>query len=331
MNRVIVADLPGLPEKLRGKTGYGLLSAEALAALIKPHRAALHVPPEVPDRDLPRRLDEVLFNGWGDEVLTVTSIASAFACRLAYLLATLKRGDAVNRAARPEWDDSYWEFWSGIKHVILGGGLVSGILGGVAAQLAEETILPGLGVRDLRVEVSKFGAQLPLYGIARRAPLDCRRAYVLDFGGTAVKRGRAIYGENELLALEELPALPMKARKPTVLFKFLVDTMANAKVDHDGVILASLATYLDDNGHIQAGERGIYGELAQTSTNLQAELTAAVSKKLRKPVTVRLFHDGSAAATVYAGMPRCAVVMMGTALGIGFPPPTNEGLRRMLS
>ena len=176
MNRVVVADLPGMPEKLRGKTGYQLLSAEALAALIKPHRESLGIPTDVPDSDLPRQLDQVLLRGWGDQVLTVTSIASAFASRLAYLLATLKRGDAVNRAARPEWDESYWAHWANIKTVILGGGLASGILGGVAAQLTEETILPSLDVHDLRIQPSTFGARLPLYGVARHAPkfLGCR-------------------------------------------------------------------------------------------------------------------------------------------------------------
>jgi hypothetical protein len=32
-------------------------------------------------------------------------------------------------------------------------------------------------------------------------------------------------------------------------------------------------------------------------------------------------HDGTSAAAAYAGAPHAAVIMMGTAMGIGFPPP----------
>ncbi len=329
MNRVVVADLPGLPEKLRGKTGYQLLSAEALAALIKPHREALRIAADVPDSDLPRQLDQVLLRGWGDQVLTVTSIASAFASRLAYLLATLKRGDAVNRAARPEWDDSYWAHWAHIKTVILGGGLASGILGGVAAQLAEETILPSLDVSDLRVQTSTFGARLPLYGVARYAPTTCRRAYVLDFGNTAIKRGRALYSEQELTAIEELPALPTTPRPPAELFEFMVETLADPQVEHDGVIRLCIAAYMDEDGHVQPDQLGLYGPLATVTTNLSADLSAAVSTRLGRTVSVRVFHDGTAAGIVYAGVPHGAVLMMGTALGIGYPPTTNDGLWRL--
>jgi hypothetical protein len=37
-------------------------------------------------------------------------------------------------------------------------------------------------------------------------------------------------------------------------------------------------------------------------------------------------HDGSAAALAFAGSPKTVVVMLGTAIGVGFPPDTNQNL-----
>jgi hypothetical protein len=39
-----------------------------------------------------------------------------------------------------------------------------------------------------------------------------------------------------------------------------------------------------------------------------------------------LLHDGLAAASVYAGRPRTAVLILGTAIGAGYPP-SKQGLR----
>jgi hypothetical protein len=45
---------------------------------------------------------------------------------------------------------------------------------------------------------------------------------------------------------------------------------------------------------------------------------------------VALIHDGTAAARAYAGEMRAAVITLGTALGVGFPP-TSGGLRPIAS
>jgi hypothetical protein len=39
-------------------------------------------------------------------------------------------------------------------------------------------------------------------------------------------------------------------------------------------------------------------------------------------------HDGTAAAHIYAGSTNAAVIVMGTAMGLGFPPPA-DGLCRL--
>ena len=47
------------------------------------------------------------------------------------------------------------------------------------------------------------------------------------------------------------------------------------------------------------------------------------------PAAVHLIYDGAAAAALHAGEHQSAVIMVGTALGVGFPPPGAVGLLRI--
>ena len=72
---------------------------------------------------------------------------------------------------------------------------------------------------------------------------------------------------------------------------------------------------------------GAYYQLRHITDHLQTALAQRVSDRLGEPIEVLLLHDGTAAATAYAGMEDTAVVMLGTALGIGFPPREQGYLR----
>jgi hypothetical protein len=84
-------------------------------------------------------------------------------------------------------------------------------------------------------------------------------------------------------------------------------------------VIASLACYMH-NGHPYPYDTGCYGRLQQLGDNLQAFLAMRLSERLNRPVNLQLVHDGVAAATVYAGAEQTAVLTLGTAIGIGFPP-----------
>src|SRR5512145_1212879 len=62
LNRVRVVDLPGLhvDAGVRDKTGYELISAMALAGMIREQAGALRLDPTSQDRDLNRALDSCL-------------------------------------------------------------------------------------------------------------------------------------------------------------------------------------------------------------------------------------------------------------------------------
>jgi hypothetical protein len=91
------------------------------------------------------------------------------------------------------------------------------------------------------------------------------------------------------------------------------------------IIVVSLACYLHE-GQPYLSEGGCYGRLQGLADNLQAHLADQISQRLGCPVYLRLLHDGSAAAAAYAGVENAAVIVLGTALGIGFPP-SEVGLR----
>ena len=88
-------------------------------------------------------------------------------------------------------------------------------------------------------------------------------------------------------------------------------------------MVASIASYVVD-GQPAAYDRGIYAQLRVISDNLGRWLAQHVGERLGHPVEIDLLHDGTAAARTYAGMAHAAVIMLGTALGIGFPPCTDE-------
>ncbi|MFC1976230.1 hypothetical protein ACFLXQ_07515, partial [Chloroflexota bacterium] len=328
LNRVQLIDLPGLtidPE-VKGKTGSGLVSATVLTQLIRQHSDELQLDPSMDDHELRLALDDC-FTGEQAIVRTAAeNVGRRIGRNMGYLLLALKRGDAINRAARSEWDDSYWTYWGKIKRVWLGGGLVSGRLGPAIEQHAL-AVFKEAGVDDYAISVSPYASALPSVGAARYAPPDCQTALVFDFGSTMIKCALAAYQDNRLTTLRRLPSYPTEWKKiiqalndPTHqashLFSRMISVIANTwhHARNEGLlpaspIMASIAAY------VQAGHplTGAYMQLRRITDNLQLELSRQVSMQLGETIDVRLIHDGTAAATTYAGTKNVAVITVGTA------------------
>jgi hypothetical protein len=180
-----------------------------------------------------------------------------------------------------------------------------------------------------------------MVGAARYAPSTCQATAVFDFGSTLIKRAYASYREGTLIELCCLPPQPTEweqiehssqdpAERATRLLDRIVTvittTWRSAGRSLTGPILASVAAYAKD-GHPMLAQGGAYYQLRHVTDHLQTALAQRVSDWLGEPVDVLLLHDGTAAATAYAGMENTAVVMLGTALGIGFPPLEQGNLR----
>ncbi len=315
INRVKLMVAPGLPEAWQGKTAYQVIGRESLV---------LRISTAFPE--LANQADPI--PAFSEQYLTqehpaALKIADEMGRALGCLLLTLKLGEAANRAARPQWDDSYWTHWGSIQHIILGGGLMASLLG--KYMLAHATdMLNGL----MSLVIANYPVALPLIGAARMATDANESAWVFDFGGTNIKRAQAIYANRELVKLEQLPSILIPVfDEVNSLFDFMIQAITSTISTSDSneplFINVSIANYVQ-NCHLAADTP--YSRLNDLGENICQVFSAAVSQQLGHPIKMTFVHDGTAAAKAYAGAVDTAVITIGTALGMGFPPP-HQSLR----
>lgn len=316
INRVKLISVPNLPEEWKGKSAYQVMGREALVHRVItcfPELAALTDP-------IPAFCEHYLI----DNNPEAESIADEMGRALGYLLLTIKTGERANGETRPEWDDTYWAHWAGIQRIILGGGLMASRMGTHMFRKASE-MLQGL----ISLRIAPYPTLLPLIGISRIA----EALYVFDFGGTNVKRAHPVYEDEVLVRLDQLPSIQVpKFDEVRDLFSFMVKTIANTipktqANDQPVTILISLANYV--NG-CQLAPDHPYGRLNTLGEDTCQLLSEAVCEQIGQTVHIVLAHDGTSAAKVFAGEKNTGVITVGTALGIGFPPPATD-LRKISS
>ncbi len=329
MNQVRLMDLPGIPIPLpwRSQTGYQLLGTPALAAQIRRQAKQLSLPADTPDADLIRQFDGRFTDGRTAVPPIARAIAQEYGHKIALHLLTLLRGDPINRVVRPGWRAEHWAFWAQIRTIYTGGGLMAGHLGPIAAATAQDFIRRH-GFPDVTVTVPPHAAQLPLFGAARLTP-PAAAMLVFDFGQTAVKRAIA-QSPHHLDLLPSLPTPCAAAPDAAALRDRLIDIVADTwtAAAAQAIPLADslaivLACYLL-NGQPRPEDWGCYGRLQQFAPHLQTYLSQQISQRLNRPLRVTLLHDGQAAAMPFAGQAQTAVITFGTALGIGFPPASDN-------
>lgn len=321
LNRVPIVDLPGYPlaEQYKGTVGYQLVSTQALENVLKDAKL-------VQDGQSADDARRVFYNLLAEQDPRAEAVATEMGKRLGILLLALHRGDAVNRQARGEWSDSHWEYWTSVTHISLAGGIPTGLMGQIMAQEAGDmlsAVVPGY-----KIEVADHPQHLPLLGAARYV-LSGDRAFVLDFGGSYVKRGRATYQGDQLCALDLLPSIPVRWRENDPaedILNAIVEVIAATCGASQSVstIPISIASYVDQDGNPLQSQGGIYMKLRQLSDNIPGLISDRLASELGYRVNIRLLHDGTAAASFYSPifesrLSHSAVIMMGTALGVGFP------------
>lgn len=314
INRVKLMSAPGLPDEWRGKTAYQVIGRDGLVQRINmafPELTAL-------SDCIPAFSQQYL----AQEHPSALAIADEMGLALACLLFTLKHGEAANREARPQWDDSYWAHWGSIQHIIFGGGLMAGLLG--KYMMAKATgMLSGL----MSLTIADYPSALPLIGAARMATDANEVGWVFDFGGTHVKRAQAIYENGSLTRLEQLPSILIPALdQANHVLDFMVQAITttistNSENTQSLRIYASLSNYVND---CQLANDTPYGRLNILGANICDVFSKTVSQQMGKQAKVMLVHDGTAAAKAYAGASNTAVITVGTALGMGFPPSAQS-------
>jgi len=332
LNRALLAWDDSATGPATDVTANSLLSAAALGEMITRFRSILRI--DSANGALADELNVCLDSP--DEPIQAVAerIATSYGYRLGRLLAMLRSGDPASRAARVDWDDSYWDHWATISRVCLGGGLASGRLGELIAKSAEAVLSRSASGSSCAVAVAAYAPLLPLIGAARSVPDGAGSALVLDIGHTKVRYAMADYQDGALISLRQLTSVraPEADTSPSApggalgVAKALADLVAaafagNARHPIPGdVIVAAIATYMDGGQPLPAPS-GRYSQLRIISADLSQWLSQQVSQQLRRPVTVRLMHDGSSAARAIPADPGTAVIMLGTSLGVGYPCP----------
>ncbi|HEX2863469.1 MAG TPA: hypothetical protein VHN99_02780 [Deinococcales bacterium] len=316
LNRAVLAagSLP-LPAGVAGRLAGDLLSSRALATLVRDA-----APREADGLTGPEALRWLTGPAETEARDEFGLVVERFSLALAALVAVLTLAEPAARAARPEWGEEDWAPWRAAGQVVLGGGLVSGGFGeACAASVAG--LLAAWGLPGPLVRVAPQPALLPLAGLARRPRSG--RAALLDFGQTSVKRGLA--EGNTLRVLPSRPSSPPEAGDdlPGWMASLIAET---AEACAAGEALVSVAAYLRPDGTLFPGQGGRYGRLNGLEGPPGSWLSARAFRALGRDVRVCLEHDGTAAAAALAGQPGTAVVMLGSALGFGFAPPTERGL-----
>ena len=310
-------------------TAFELLSAEALGRLIRQQTTDLGLTmQENGTESLLPAFDNCLVSTVTPRRRTAEAIAETFVLRMSNLISTLKCGSREARLARPEWDDSYWQAWNSMQVFGLGGGLLQGHLGRFVARRLPETLAES-GV-DVEIRLDSFAPLLPLIGAARAISQPGTCAVVLDLGHTSVKRAVAYYSTGMVTGLQLMQPLATSTLTPgrtatdvdgRKVAEGLAETWRVAsRLTGPGLaseMVCSIACYLFD-GQPYPNSHGAYASLRDLSPNLAEWLSREVSARLNRPVSVRLLHDGTAAASIYGGSRNTAVIMLGTALGVGF-------------
>jgi hypothetical protein len=319
-----------------------VLSRDALVAAIGERAEALGIGPDVPLAEYPPALNRALDSPGGAVPAAAVSVASIYGRRLGYLFASLNTRNALSEDA---WERAYLEHWEHrVTGIALGGGLATGRLGQVIAASAQAAAHE-LG-RAIAVEAAAHASVLPLLGAGRRLAADDPDDEALvdgtlgvaDFGSSGVKSGVALIdGRGALSALYVRPVMGLGRLTDGAHAPALADAMvrvigdvyraaeANGTVRRTAPrVVCTVAAYVAA-GQPVPQSRGAYTQLHQVAgtSDVAGWLARRAGQAVGARLRVSLLHDGTAAASAYAGEARPgsrAVVMLGTALGVGFVP-----------
>jgi hypothetical protein len=351
INRVMIVDLPGLPidEEVRGQKAYHMLSSLAVVGYAKDYRDALKLPEAYTEdseqvrRQVPLFIEECLQNGDAEARRAAQAIGRRLGRNLGHILLTLHRGDAVNQAARPDWTAVEWACWQSIRQVYLGGGMMRGHLGNLVTRHAR-AFLAEVGYAG-RPEIRRtpHPHNMAIVGAGRYLPPTTHQALCLDFGHTLVKRARLSFEQGTLKTIHTATPLPApwdwrndpsaakEAGGPHYVLDFVSRVVTQTFLENrqegfapDPDVMLCIAAYV--RGGRLLGN-GIYATMSTLAADVRPLLSKAVAVHIGWAPNIHLIHDGTAAAAVHAGEPHSAILVIGTAIGVGFPPATERHLR----
>jgi len=337
LNRAVLAKVPvkGIEDEIAGMTFSQIFSTPLIVAEIR--RLSRHYAldlSDTPDSRLPQILNEGLVSDDARLRQLSERVVCRFGNRLGMLLLSLRMGEEENRLARPDWDDSCWDYWRQLDTVILTGGLASSMLG---RRLKEQMmyIFDQKGVRPYNITLFENGAFLGVMGVAERLMGDRGCAMGFDLGHTNFKRA-LVRKENGMISgftpFETIPSRFMQSRfdDESEKMRFAVDLHnyvvksivsaykeATTLTEVSGDFLISIANYTH-SGYLNPN-RGGFAKLTLLDDHYASVLDEVLSGELKRPIRTILVHDATATALYFGDVPNAVSLTLGTGFGVGFP------------
>ena len=305
INRLPLVHLPGLPlaPELVGMTAYPALSGASLEKAVR-----------------------------GDWNLVGPSAQQGVAQlgRLfGHVLVTLLTGPPEVRRRRVDWGEREWTWWKSIEQIYLAGGAFRGKVGRLLLQTIEFIIADHLtDPPDLLIPPQP--ELLPLSGawqLALRSPTHRTPALALDWGQTSLKAAILQPGDT-LKVFEPSPMLwprwealtnDEELREAKALHKDLLKFTVSCleQSNSEGPVTISLANYIDQG---VINPRGAYGKLRLLAPDYSGYFSQELERVSGQLRPVIMANDGvCASAAVASHGRRSALILWGTALGVGWP------------
>ena len=338
LNRARLAKLPlyGVEDEIEGLCFSEIFSTplivEEIRRLSRSYRIDLS---DIPDARLPMILNEALVSDDVRYHQLAERVIRRFGNRLGLLFLALRRGEEANRLARPDWDDSCWDYWKNVGTLILTGGLASSMLGRRFKEQVHN-IFDRAGEKPYHIRLYENGAYLGVMGIAQRLMRGNSAALVFDLGHTNFKRA-LVRLEGGVIAgfspFDSLPSRWMQSRFDSEeerrdaavrLHQYVVNTIVSTYREASLVtpvsdhILISIANYTY-SGRLNP-VRGGFAKLCTLGTdNYASVLEEVLSGELRRDIRVTLVHDATATALYFGDVQNAVCLTLGTAFGVSFP------------
>ena len=261
-------------------------------------------------------------------------VVGSFGRALGHLIATLKAAppSAPHRPAFPipgavaptAWRSAYLSHWARVERIWLGGGLTAA-LGDVFIDPARAEV-ERLGVHGCPIDLAAHADVLALIGAARSRRAPPPVAVVLDFGGSAVKRAVALAPDGVAGASRDVVGPPRaRAGEPTSpvssskrLRTRLMKPGAHTPTSIHMSRRALPAMSPRDDPFPRTGHTD------RSDSLMRATSRKHCSSRPGHPVRLEFLHDGTAAARGLVDPGQAGLIVLGSFLAAGFPPPDGR-------
>lgn len=340
INKLMIIKMPlcSSTQDISGKAAQEIFSTDLFIKEIKKSADKLQIKniESLQEKSLPLYLESCLAS---DNTLiqeAAGEILRVFGERLAVILLCLKEGAAENRAARTDWTDAHWNYWSSLGQVILVGGLASPPLGEQLKYYVEQ-VFAASGKHPYSLILGKDSAYAGIRGCT--AYLGDNHAsqanLIFDYGQSFIKRSYVIMEKQRIKEIkildrtlsqhvewdikdpyiEKQEAQALNNHFLKTIARTIDETEARGMNIHPHIIL-SIANYVR-NGVIS--NRGGYGKLRLIASDYASYLSARMKEISGRDFYFSLVHDGTAMAAGYADYENAVCISLGTAFGVGFP------------